>query len=387
MWFALANLENIRYTGDVGYQDEYATWVEVDLKAIEDNVSLVRSSTNVQVMAVVKANGYGHGAVQAARAAIKGGATWLGVARIEEALQLRIEGLLNPILILGYIPVSKIREALVNQISLTVWTEEQVVKLDKIAEQVGLQAFIHLKIDTGMSRIGVQWGDVHHLLEVINRSSHITLQGLFTHYARADESNPNPTNEQEARFLEALLESRSTFDSSVLIHAANSAACLTRPSAFFRMVRLGLAMYGLHPSPACQLPQQIKPALSWKTSLSHVKRLGPGRGLSYGHKYLTTSDELIGTIPVGYADGFRRTSVNQVLIRGQRVPVVGVVCMDQSMLQLDRVPESQVGDEVVIIGHQGDAHVSAEDVAQNWNTINYEVVCGIGVRVPRIYIS
>jgi alanine racemase len=371
----------------VGYQDEYATWVEIDLKAIENNISLVRTSTNVQVMAILKANGYGHGALQVARAAIKGGATWLGVARIEEALQLRKENLLNPILLLGHIPISKIQEALVNQISLTVWTKEQVTQVNRVAKQTGLQAFVHLKIDTGMSRIGVQWEDTQQLLTAIQRFPFIVLQGIFTHFARADERDHAPTDEQENRFLETLLENRSRFNSSVLVHAANSAASITRPSATFHMVRLGLAMYGLQPSPECKLPEQFKPALAWKTCLSHVKCLGPGRGISYGQKYVTKTDELIGTIPIGYADGFRRTRVNNVLVRGQRVPVVGVVCMDQSMLQLDRVPESQVGDEVVIIGYQAGMHLSAEEVAQNWNTINYEVVCGIGARVPRLYVT
>lgn len=171
-----------------------------------------------------------------------------------------------------------------------------------------------------------------------------------------------------------------------IVHAANSAASLMRPSAHFNLIRVGIAMYGLHPSPECMLPEAIHPALSWKSVLSQIKILPPGRGVSYGHSYTTHAHERIGTVPVGYADGFRRIIGNQALLGERRVAVIGRVCMDQIMVQLDNVPEATPGDEVVLIGKQGDASITAEDLSQAWDTINYEVTCGIAARVPRVYL-
>lgn len=367
-------------------KDAYATWVEIDLSAIENNVRFIVQETGVQVMAVVKANGYGHGAVQAAQAALRGGATWLAVARIEEALELRQEGLKAPILLLGYTPPACMGEAILNDLSLTVWSAEQVQAAAIHANRANKPASLHLKVDTGMSRIGVQPEAARHLAEQIATSDGVTLEGIFTHFARADEADRATTDEQERLFIKALAELDSAGLRPPLVHCANSAASLTRPSAIFDLVRLGIAMYGLHPSRECPLPDSFRPALSWKTVLSQVKALPPGRGVSYGHEYTTRAEERIGTIPVGYADGLRRGAPNQALAAGVKVPVVGRVCMDQVMLQLDKVPEAKAGDEVVLIGEQGGERISAEEVAERWGTINYEVVCGIGRRVPRVYI-
>jgi alanine racemase len=236
-----------------------------------------------------------------------------------------------------------------------------------------------------MSRLGVSPEGVVDMARRMADTPGVIFEGMFTHFARADELEPGPTDEQEVVFQQVLEQLEDVGLRPPLVHAANSATTLTRPNDHFDMVRAGIAIYGLHPSHECSVPEEFQPALTWKTQLSQVKLLPPGRGLSYGHIYTTSRNELIGTLPVGYADGFRRTTGNQALVGGRRVPVVGRVCMDQCLVQLDAVPDARPGDEVVLIGSQGEESISAEEVADRWGTINYEVTCGIGARVPRLY--
>jgi len=363
----------------------FSNWLEIDLGAIENNVQWFLHNTGVQVMAIIKANAYGHGAIPVAQAALRAGASWCGVARIDEALELRHAGLDCPILLLGFTPGGRVKEAISEQISLTVWSAEQILLASSAAQKAGKPARLHLKVDSGMSRLGAQPEEAQALAFQLANTPGIIFEGLFTHFARADEADQSTTEQQESLFHQVLSELDAKGLRPPLVHAANSAAGLTRPSAYFNLVRAGIAIYGLHPSSECPLPDEFRPALSWKGVLSQVKVLPPGRGLSYGHEYTTHSDERIGTLPVGYADGLRRLKGNQVLVAGKRVPVVGRVCMDQALLQLDSVPFASQDDEVVLIGKQGEEQISAEEVAGRWNTINYEVVCGIGPRVPRLY--
>lgn len=365
---------------------QYSSWVEIDLGAIQNNIHYIHDCSNVQVMAVVKANAYGHGMVPVARAALKGGATWCGVARLEEALDFRQAGIECPLLLLGYTPPDRYVDAISRFISITVWSREQIDIAEQVSRQTGIKARVHLKVDTGMSRLGVQVEDVILLARYLNAQKFISFEGVFTHFARADESDPNPTEQQERLFYQVIAALQAEGLCPSLIHAANSAASLTRPTAYFNLLRMGIAMYGLHPSSQCLLPQVFQPALTWKSVLSQVKILPAGRGVSYGHIYTTHKDELIVTIPVGYADGFRRTPGNMILVQGRRVPVIGRVCMDQIMVSLDAIPEAKTGDEVVLIGSQGEQTISAEEVARRWETINYEVTCGIAARVPRIFL-
>lgn len=369
----------------MNYKKEYSTWVEIDLIAIEENVRQVRQLTGVSVMAVVKANGYGHGAVPSAQAALRGGASWFGVARIGEALELRNAGLDNKILLLGYTPLERLGDAIAKGISITVWNSQQVELASQAAKRIGTEALLHLKVDTGMSRLGVQPEKAVRLALEIEEKTWVAFEGLFTHFACADELDKTPTEDQEAQFRSVLDDLKRLKLRPPWLHASNSAASFTRPSANFDMVRLGIAMYGLHPSKDCPTPGSIRPALTWKSVLSQVKTLPAGRGISYGHEYTTETSERIGTIPLGYADGFRRTKDNRVLIGDRRVPVIGRVCMDQIMVLLDEVPSAREGDEVVVVGSQGDESISAEELALRWGTINYEVVCGISPRVQRIY--
>ncbi len=363
----------------------YSTWVDVDLTAIRNNIHQLLEQTKTPVMAIVKANAYGHGAVPVAKAALEAGASWCGVARVSEALELRQAGIDSPILLLGYTPEERVQEMIENRVALTVWDLEEAKRIAEIAEKVKKKAYIHLKVDTGMSRLGVQVEYAEKVAKEIAGASHLHFEGIFTHFARADEENPKNADTQEKLFLDLLAKLDRDDIRPPLAHASNSAASLTRPSARFNLLRFGIAMYGLHPSPDCQTPTTYCPALSWKAILSQVKTLPAGRGVSYGHTYTTQKEERIGTIPVGYADGFRRLDGLEVLVRGRRIPVVGRVCMDQIMVQLDTVSTARAGDEVVIIGKQGGEYLSAEDVAAGWGTINYEVTCAIGQRVPRFY--
>jgi alanine racemase len=365
----------------------YSTWLDIDLNAIQRNVSLLNELSRKPVMAVVKANAYGHGSVPVARAALRAGAAWLGVARLEEALELREARIKAPILVMGFTPSERVSDAISQGVSITVWDHAQVDFAVRAARESGRQLKVHLKVDTGMSRLGVASEDAVSLAVVIKEHQELEFEGIFTHYARADEVDQSSAIEQEGNFRQVLDTLAHKGIQPRLIHAANSAASLFMPESRFDLIRPGIAIYGLHPSSERSLPDGFQPALTWKAVLSQVKTLPPGRGVSYGHEYITQGVERIGTLPVGYADGFRRVSGNQVLVGGVRVPVVGRVCMDQVSLQLDGVPEAKAGDEVVLIGSQDGASISSEQVAARWGTINYEVVCGLTARVPRLYIQ
>jgi alanine racemase len=366
-------------------QGRHSTWVTVDLDAIKNNVRYFLDRTSVQVMAIVKANAYGHGAVQVAQAALEAGATWCGVARATEAQELRQAGLDCPILLLGYTPEAQYEEMITRQVSMTVWDTKQIENISRVASKINRRAKLHLNVDTGMSRLGADPKEVIGMLHEIAAFPNIQIEGLFTHFARADETDSRPTDIQEEQFHELLANLKGAGIQIPLVHAANSAASLTRPSANFDCVRVGIAMYGLQPSSERPLPRNFRPALTWKSILSQVKLLPPGRGISYGHEYVTSRTERIGTVPVGYADGFRRVPGNHVLVGGRKVPVVGRVTMDQIMVQLDAVPEANAGDEVVLLGAQREQRITAEEIADRWGTINYEVTSGIAHRVPRIY--
>lgn len=365
---------------------KYPSWLEVNLQAIEKNISVIKKLTGTGVMAIVKANGYGHGAVEVARAAIRGGATWCAVSNVDEALELRSAGLECPILILGYSPPGRLADVISNQISVTIWNQEQVELASTVAAELGLPLRAHLKIDTGMSRLGAQPDETLQLVKKIVDNPHITFEAIFTHFARADEPDSNSTELQDKLFNQVLQEIHQEFPVLPLIHAANSAATIYHPKTVYDLVRVGILMYGLPPSDCCPLPDGIQQAITWKSILSHVKTLPAGRGVSYGHIYTTSKEERIGTVPVGYADGFRRVEGNEVLIHGKRVPVIGRVCMDQLMVQLDTIPNAAIGDEVIIIGKQGNEQITPQDIAERWKTVNYEVICGLNARVPRVYI-
>lgn len=361
------------------------TWIEINLSAIEDNVRALRTIAGVPIMAVVKANGYGHGAVEVSRAALAAGSSWLAVSCAEEALVLREAGIAAPILVLGMVTAQEADEAIAAGLSLTVYCQESAELYSARATALGRSVCVHLKVDTGMGRLGTLPGEpTLALARNITSLPSMHLEGVFTHLACADEENPAPTESQLTKFSSTLEALQGIGIRPAWIHAANSAATLAFPQARFNMVRNGLAIYGVHPSPQVRLPSSFRPALSWKARLVSCKVLPPGWGVSYGMEYHTAGEETVGVIPVGYADGWRRNRSNVVLLHGKRVPVIGRVCMDQCMVKL---PEgASLGTEVVLIGRQGEEEIPAEEVAARWGTINYEVITGISARMPRVYV-
>ncbi len=365
----------------------HSNWLEIDGQAIKNNIRQLQNLTGVRVMAVVKANGYGHGITPVARMAAEAGASFLGVARIDEALELRREGIETAIQSLGFTPDERMGEAVEASISLTLHRVNQMEPVLAAAAAAGKPARVHIKIDTGMSRLGMLPEEGFEVLRRLAGEPNIDLEGAFTHLARADEPSVDLTDRQESIFSDWLAEISIAGTRPSLIHTANSAAALARPDTRHDMVRCGIAIYGMHPSSEVPLPDGFQPALRWLSRLSQVQQLPANRGISYGHAYTTQGDETIGVVPVGYGDGYRRVMDNQVLIAGRRAPVVGRVCMDQIMVRLDHLPGSAVGAAVVLLGSSGEEQISAEEIATRWGTINYEVTCGMSARVPRIYLD
>ena len=363
----------------------YATWVEVNLKTLKNNIKIIQDLTQTPIMAIVKANGYGHGFIPITKAAEEAGINWFGIAHPRMAVKIRQEGIQSNLLILGYICQERMQEMIELDVSLTIWTKEHISQAELAAKSAGKNAKVHLLIDSGMGRLGCMPAEALALAASVKTSHYIDLEGLFSHLAKADDKDPETTRIQGEVFNQAIQELSTQDLLPDIIHMANSAGSLVHPDTHFNLIRPGIALYGLHPSPDVKLPEGIKPVLSWKSVLASVKVLPPNHGVSYGHQYTTTKYELIGVVPLGYADGYRRIPGNEVLINGVKAPVVGRVCMDQCMVQLDGIPNPQVGDEVVLIGVQGENELTANHLAVNWNTINYEVTCGIGFRVPRLY--
>ena len=364
------------------------TWIEVDLDAIAHNVRLLRQVTGekVALMAIVKADGYGHGAVRVAYTALNNGASRLGVACLSEALALRQAGIEAPILVLGYTPPWQAREMVDQGIDATVFDLETAQALGQAALALGRTARVHVKVDTGMSRLGLLPADVAPFLERLAELPGLAVEGIFTHFATADSADRRHCDEQWRRFRQLLAELEQRGLRPPLAHAANSAATLSMPQAHLDMVRVGIALYGLNPSAEVPCPPGFRPALSFKTRLAQVKTVPAGSCVSYGCTFRTARESRLAVIPVGYADGFRRAPQHwgQVLVRGQRAPIVGRVCMDQTIIDVTAIPEARQGDEVVLIGAQGDERITADEVAARLGTINYEVVSAILARVPRI---
>jgi alanine racemase len=313
----------------------------------------------------------------------------LGVATVSEATPLREAGITAPILVFGYVPLWQMREAVRLDLTVTLYSLDSAHALARAARALGKTARVHVKVDTGMGRLGIraeQMDEILALLRAIGDLPDLELEGIFTHFAKADAEDLAHAHMQLARFEHVLRVIEDEGLRPPLVHAANSAATLSLPEARFDMVRPGIALYGLDPSTDVRLPAGFQPALSFKTQVAQVKLIPAGEGISYGCTYITEQPTWIAVLPVGYADGFRRAPANwgSVLIHGQEAPLVGRVCMDQSMVDISHIPDVRVGDEVVLIGRQGAAALTAETVAQRLGTINYEVVSEILARVPRV---
>jgi alanine racemase len=366
-------------------------WAEIDLDAVRANVrALAGVASPAALMAVVKADGYGHGAVQVARAALDAGAQWLGVALVEEGAELRAAGIDAPVLVLSEPPPPAAPAVVALGLTPVAYTRPGIDALAKAVADSGADPLpVHLKVDTGMHRVGCAVADACGLAESIATRDELRLEGVLTHLAVADEPDDPYTPQQLDRFETVLDDLRRAGVAFDLVHAANSAAVLAfSDRARFDLVRCGIAVYGVPPAPGLAGRVPLRPAMAVKARVTHVKRLPAGARLSYGLRYAMPREGAVATVPVGYADGVPRAlsaTGGEVLVRGQRHPIAGTVTMDQLMVDAgDGAVE--VGDEVVLLGRDGDAEITADEWADRLGTIGYEIVCGIGRRVPRTYV-
>jgi alanine racemase len=380
-------------------------WAEIDLGAIAHNVRELRRITRpeARLMVAVKANAYGHGLEAVARRALAAGADALGVARLPEALQLRGAGVDAPVLIFGYTPPDRIGDVLGPDLIQAVYSLETARAYSQVASTLGAAVRLHLKVDTGMGRLGmlpqarhraepamgVRNEAVEEVIQ-IKRLPGLHLEGVFTHFASSDSADKSYADEQFKRFTTFLDELKRAGIEFDVRHAANSGAIIDMPQTHLDMVRAGISLYGLHPSDEVDRNAvDLKPAMRIKARIVHVKAVPAGFAVSYGMTHRTTRSTVIATVPIGYADGYSRLLSNRgsMLVNGRRAPIVGRVCMDLTMIDVGHISGAALEDEVVILGRQGDEEISADEIAGLLNTINYEVVSSITARVPRIYLD
>jgi alanine racemase len=367
------------------------TWLEIDLSAIGRNTRLFKQivGPDVRLLVSLKADAYGHGALRVARTVVRNGAEWLGVATVSEAEPLRRAGIDVPILVFGYIAPWQAREAVRMNLRATLFAPDLARALSQAATDLNGQIPVHVKVDTGMARLGLRAEDVEGIVrfcEEVRSLPGLAFEGIFTHFATADVADQTYAMRQLDRFERVLAALDARGLRPPIVHAANSAAALALPQSRYDMVRPGIAIYGLSPSDDVRLPEGFDPALAFKTQVAQVKDIPAGEGVSYGATYVTTAPTRIAVLPVGYADGFRRAPANwgEVLVRGARAPLVGRVCMDQCMIDVTHIPSVRQGDEVVLIGRQGEDELTADEVARKLGTIAYEVTSELLARVPRI---
>jgi alanine racemase len=375
--------------------DKPSTYAEIDLSAIQQNLSTIKNmvSSHVRIMAVVKANAYGHGIIEIARVMEANHVSYLGVARLEEAVTLRKADIRLPILVFGYTPPYGLEALCDYGITQTIYAIEDAQLLSSCATSKGKRAKIHIKIDTGMGRLGLltdAHGRLPSAIETIARLPQIELEGIFTHFASADDLDKASARHQLDIFLNLLNVIQQKKIDIPLKHAANSAAIMDLPETHLDMVRPGICLYGLYPSPYISKETiALTPAMTLKSHIIHLKKVPPGFKVSYGSTYETRTHTTIATVPVGYADGYNRllSSKGTMLVSGHRVPVVGRVCMDLLMLDVGKVAtDIKINDEVVVFGNQGSENVSIDEIAVLLNTINYEIVTSVTSRIKRIYI-
>ena len=364
-------------------------WAEVNLDNIKFNLKQVKKNIpeHTKIMAVVKADAYGHGVIPVAKAALEGGADRLAVALPEEGKELRENDFKLPIQILGEVLPNQIPILVENDLIPTISKLDTVQKLNELAEKKDIIKKVHVKIDTGMGRIGVFPDDAINFIKKVNSYDNIDIEGIMTHFAKADEEDKSYTYKQWERF-QSVIDKLKEIDIKIPIkQAANSATIIDLPEFALNMVRPGIMMYGLRPSHEVDESFELKPALSWKAKVVYLKEVPPGTGISYGTTYVTKRKAKIATIPMGYADGFSRLLSNkgEVLINGKRAPIRGRVCMDQFMVDVTDIDNVNIGDELVLIGKQGNDELTATEMADLIGTINYEITCDITKRVPRVY--
>ena len=371
----------------------HRAWLEININSLIHNINETKRivAPNTQIMAIVKADGYGHGAPAVSRIFLENGASRLGVATIEEARHLRKSGISAPILVLGHTEYDQTDSAILNSVAMTISKWEQAVILSRKAVSLSSSVIIHIKIDTGMGRLGfVPDGDSLQAIERIKSLPGVTIEGIFTHFSTSDGTDDAYMQKQWKVFSCFLNQLAQRKIHIPIKHAANSAAIINHPNTHIDMVRAGIMLYGLYPSPDTNTGKvDLRPAMTLKTRVSHVKKVERGTSLSYGRTYITSQRQRIATLPIGYADGFSSVFSNnaEVLIDSEKVPVVGRICMDQCLIDVTNVKnEVLVGDEVILLGRQGKHEITAEQWAKKLGTINYEVVTRFGARISKNYI-
>lgn len=369
-----------------------AAWAEVDLDALAHNMREVRrlAHKDALVTAVIKADGYGHGAKKIAQTLLDSGADRFAVAVLDEGIELRYSGFKVPILILGFTDKERAEEIVRNDLEQTVYSWDLAEALSLEAGKLGRTARIHIKIDTGMGRIGLQPDrDSVQLIKKISQLPNIIIEGIFTHFAVADSSDKTYTRIQYGRFNSILDELEKEGVEINLRHCGNSAAIIDLQDMHMDMVRAGIMIYGLKPSDEVMLGKlELKQVMSLKVRISHIKDIEAGQSVSYGRRFIAGEKRRIASLPIGYADGYTRmlTGKGEVLVNGVRVPLVGSICMDQCMIDVTGIEDVKVGDEAVLFGKQGDGFIHVDELAEKLGTINYEITCMINKRVPRVYI-
>ena len=365
-----------------------STQLIIDLDAIRHNIQAVHRRAGVPVMAIIKADAYGHGAVEIARH-LDGDCAFFGVSSILEALELRQAGIEKPILILGYTPVAAFAETVRQDIRPAIFRYEDALALSQAAQELGKTAKFHIAVDTGMSRIGFQvTQDDADICAKIAALPHVEAEGLFSHFATADCADLTRARHQMELFdkFDAMLKERGV--SVKLRHLDNSAGVMNFHCKY-ELVRSGIVTYGMYPSAEVDTSVlDLRPALRWESRITHLKTLEPGREIGYGGTYTTTRPTRVATVPVGYADGYRRSLSSRfyVLIRGKKAPILGRICMDQMMVDVTEIPDAALNDTVVLVGRSGELNISVEEIAAQGDSFNYEFVCGISRRVPRVYL-
>jgi alanine racemase len=369
--------------------DRFDCWAEVDLGKIRRNILSLSAciQEGADLMAVVKANAYGHGILEVANAAVRAGASWLGVARVDEGRILRKAGVTAPTLLLAEPPIARCREVLELGLTATIYTEQCAQTFSEAASSLNMKLDVHVKIDTGMHRYGIAPENAGTFMNLIDSLSGIEATGIWTHFATAEETDNPFTKQQYERFVEVLDDLAPRSD-GMIRHAANSAALISFPESHLDLVRAGISIYGIHPSPIFQEKIELESALSLKARIGQVKWLPEGESLSYGSNYSLKRPSWVATVPAGYADGVPRSLTNsgEILIGGRRHMISGNVTMDHIMVDLgDR--QAELGDEAVLIGLQGNEEITVQEVADRLGTIPYEVLTQVGARVPRIYMK
>jgi len=363
----------------------------VDHDALRWNLRQIRArvGVNVKILSMVKANGYGHGAAAIAPTLAAAGSDAFGVATVEEGIELRQAGIREPILVLAGAYENQLELFFAHALTPVAHELSRLNHLEAAVRRRGATLDVHLKVDTGMGRLGMVAAETANWLPEIKKLTALRIAGVFSHFSSAESVEGDYTKQQLELFKRAIAQLRASSVVPGLVHFANSAATITLPAAYFDMVRPGIMLYGVYPSPSMAAQVTLKPALSWKSKILQLKKVPPGTSISYGQTFITRRESLIATLPLGYADGYPRLLSNRgaVLVKGQRAPVVGRVCMDLTLIDVTDIKNVKQEDEVVLLGRQGNAEISADEIAAWADTISYEILTSIGARVPRIHLN